>query len=149
VGDAAAAPRIADVLRLLGCERALVVHGDSLDELPLDGSGVLYDVAPGGVTRREVDAAGLGLGPAPTSALAGGSPQENAQLVERVLAGEPGPCRDVVLLNAGAALLVARRGLDLAEGIAVAASTIDSGRASALLARLRAARRSVREGSPA
>src|SRR5438552_8532930 len=56
VGDATAAPRLAEVLRLLGTERAFVVHGDGLDQLPLDGTGVLYDVTPDEVARREVDA---------------------------------------------------------------------------------------------
>ena len=107
VADAVAAPRLAEVLRSLGAERAFVVHGDGVDELPLDGSGVLYDVTPGGVERREIDAGGFGLAAAPTSALAGGSPAENARLTEAVLDGEPGPRRDVVLLNAGAALLAA------------------------------------------
>ncbi|HEX8940613.1 MAG TPA: anthranilate phosphoribosyltransferase [Candidatus Limnocylindrales bacterium] len=137
VGDAAAAPRLAAVLQLLGTERAFVVHGAGLDELPLDGSGVLYDVSPAGVERRDVRAADLGLGPAPTAALAGGAPAENAALVEAVLAGERGPRRDVVLLNAAAALVVAARVPDLRDGVDLAAATIDDGRAAALLARLR------------
>ena len=83
VGDAAAAPRIAEVLRLLGTERAFVVHGDGLDELPLDGTGVLYDVTADEVARREIDARALGLSRASTSALAGGDPATNATLLER------------------------------------------------------------------
>ncbi len=152
VGDPAAAPRIAEVLRLLGAERALVVHGDGLDELPLDGSGVVYDVTPDGVERREVVAAALGLAVAPNAALAGGSPEENAAIVAAVLDGEAGPRRDVVLLNAAAALVAAGRVAGLGEGIAAAATAIDDGAASALLARLRAARRTHEqslEASPA
>ena len=140
VGDAVAAPRLAEVLRLLGAERASSSTATAVDELPLDGSGVLYDVTPTGVERREVVAADLGLISAPTSDLAGGSPEDNAALVEAVLAGERGPRRDVVLLNAAAALLAAGRAKDLGQGIAAAASTIDSGHATGLLARLRAAR---------
>jgi anthranilate phosphoribosyltransferase len=140
VGDPAAAPRLAEVLRLLGAERALVVHGAGLDELPLDGSGVLYDVTPGGVTRREVVAADLGLAAAPTSALAGGSPAENAATIEAILSGGSGPGRDVVLLNAAAAFLAAGRAADLRDGIAMAAEAIDSGAATRLLERLRAAK---------
>jgi anthranilate phosphoribosyltransferase len=79
----------------------------------------------------------LGLTASPLSALAGGTPAENAAQVESVLAGEPGPRRDVVLLNAAAALLVAGRVDTLADGIPLAAATIDSGAATALLARLR------------
>ena len=141
VGDAAAAPKLAEVLRLLGTERSLVVHGAGVDELPLDGSGVIHDVTPDGVERREVDVAALGLAPAEPARLAGGSSAENAALVDAVLAGtERGPRRDVVLLNAGAALIAAGRAMDLAGGIAQARDVLDSGAASRLVARLRAER---------
>jgi anthranilate phosphoribosyltransferase len=140
VGDPSVAPRLAEVLRLLGTQRSFIVHGAGIDELPLDGTGVLYDVTPGGVKRRPVVASQLGLTAAPLAALAGGSPAENAALVESVLAGEPGPRRDVVLLNAAAALLVAGRVEALADGIPLAAATIDSGAATALLARLQSAK---------
>src|SRR5687767_13380273 len=105
VGDGAAAPRLAEVLLRLGVERAFVVHGDGLDELPLDGSGVLYDVTRDRIERHEIDAAAVGLARAQMSDLAGGDPGENARLTEAVLAGDTGPRRDVVLLNAGAALV--------------------------------------------
>jgi anthranilate phosphoribosyltransferase len=140
VGDPAAAPKMAEVLRLLGSVRALVVHGAGMDELPLDGSGVLYDVTPAGVTRRTVVAAELGLTPAPLSALTGGAPAVNAALVEAVLDGKAGPHRDVVLLNAAAAFVAAGRADDLGAGIALAAQMIDTGAAAAQLARLRAAK---------
>ncbi len=137
-GDPAAAPKLAEVLRLLGDERAFVVHGAGVDELPLDGTGVLYDVSADGVERREVVAAALGLRPVPTSALAGGTPTENARLVEGVLEGDDGVRRDVVLLNAGAAFVVAGRVATIEEGITLAADTIDTGAARSLLERLRA-----------
>jgi anthranilate phosphoribosyltransferase len=138
VGDPAAAPRVAEVLRALGAERALVVHGDGLDELPLDGSGVIHDVTPAGVERRTIDPVAVGLGPAPTAALAGGTPAENAALVEGVVTGaDRGPRRDVVLLNAAAAFVAAGRSPDLADGVALAAATIDAGGVARLLARLR------------
>jgi len=140
VGDPTAAPKLAEVLRLLGSEHAVVVHGSGVDELPLDGSGVLYDVTPAGVTRHEVVAADLGLAPAPLAALSGGTPTENAAYVEEVLAGRAGPRRDVVLLNAAAAFLAAGRGTGLGEGIAIAATAIDTGAAASLLERLRAAK---------
>ena len=140
VGDAAAAPRLAEVLRLLGAERALVVHGDGLDELPLDGTGVLYDVTPEGVVRLEIGPEPFGLGRATIAELAGGSPQENAALAEGVLAGETGPRRDVVLLNAGAAFLAAGRVPSIEDGIALAVATIDGGGATVLLESLRAER---------
>jgi len=143
VGDEAVAPRLAEVLRLLGAERAFVVHGAGVDELPLDGSGVLYDVTPDGVERREIDARTLGLAAAGLDALAGGSPGENARLVEAVLRGESGARRDVVVLNAAAALMAAGRVDDLPAGLELAALTIDSGLAGALLGRLRAEKRTA------
>jgi anthranilate phosphoribosyltransferase len=117
------------------------VHGAGVDELPLDGTGVLYDVAPTGITRHEVVAASYGLAPAPTAALAGGTPDENAAIVERVLAGEPGPRLDVVLLNAGATFAVAARTASIGDGIDLARATVASGAATALLDRLRGAKR--------
>jgi anthranilate phosphoribosyltransferase len=140
VGDPAAAPKMAEVLRLLGTEHSLVVHGNGLDELPLDGSGVLYDVTPAGVARSEVVAAELGLTPAPLSALAGGTREENAAILEAVLAGEAGARRDVVLLNAAAAFVAAGRAASLGDGIPLAVQMIDTGAATAQLARLRAAK---------
>jgi len=140
VGDPAAAPKIAEVLHMLGAERAVVVHGAGLDELPLDGTGVLYYVTPAGVTRHEVVATEFGLMAAPISALAGGTASENAALIEGVFSGELGPRRDVILLNAAAAFLVAGRAARLADGVNLAAVTIDAGLPRDLLARLRAAK---------
>jgi len=140
VGDTAAAPRIAEVAQVLGTERTLVVHGAGVDELPLDGSGVLYDVTPGGIAVRPVRAADLGLLVVATAALAGGTAADNAATVERVFAGDRSPHRDVVVLNAAAGLLVAGRVASLADGVAVAAGTIDDGAPARLVERLRAAR---------
>jgi len=155
VADPAAAPRIAAVLHLLGVDRALVVGGDGIDELPLDGSGVIHDVTPEGIERRTVDTVALGLTKATAAKLAGGSPADNARIVESVLRGEPGARRDVVLLNAAAGLVAAGRVADLAEGIDLAALTIDAGLATELLEGLRAERRTAEaaraaaEGAPA
>jgi len=114
------------------------VHGAGVDELPLDGSGVIHDVSPAGVTRSEVDPAALGLAVAPLSALAGGTADENATLLEGILAGtDRGPRRDVVLLNAAAAFVAAGRAPDLGAGVALAAATIDDGSATQILVRLR------------
>ena len=146
VADLAAAPRIAAVLQLLGAERALVVGGDGIDELPLDGSGVIHDVTPSGIERRVVDTVALGLVRAGASKLAGGSPAQNATIVEAVLRGEPGARRDVVLLNAAAGLVAAGRVADLAGGIDLAALTIDAGLATELLGRLRSERREAEAG---
>ncbi|HEU0243349.1 MAG TPA: anthranilate phosphoribosyltransferase [Candidatus Limnocylindrales bacterium] len=140
VGVADLAPRIADVVARLGTERTFVIHGAGVDELPLDDTGVLYHVGPEGVVRHEIKASALGFKTASTAKLAGGTAQENARLVEGVLRGEPGVRRDVVLLNAGAALLVAGVVEQLEEGIEKAAFIVDAGLASELLAALRAER---------
>ena len=122
VPDAEAAPRVAAALLELGTERAFVVHGDRLDELPLDGSGFIYDVSPAGIAWRQVGHEDHGLAQAPTDALRGGSPDANAALIRAILEGrEHGPAHDVVALNAGASLVVAGRADDLREGVALAA----------------------------
>ncbi len=140
VGDAATAAKIAEVVGRLGTERTFIIHGAGIDELPLDDSGVLYHVGPDGIDRREVAASALGLRVTPTSRLAGGTPDENARTIEAILRGEPGAKRDVVVLNAGAALLVAGMADTLEAGIERAALTIDAGLASELLVALRSER---------
>lgn len=140
VGDARAAGRFAEVVQRLGTERTFVIHGDGVDELPLDDSGVLYRVGPEGIRQETVSASALGLTVAPTSRLGGGSAEENARAIEGVLRGEPGTRRDVVLLNAAAGLLVAGVVDDLEGGIDRAALTIDAGLATDLLRALRAER---------
>jgi anthranilate phosphoribosyltransferase len=141
VPDQAVAAKLAAVLARLGVDRAFVVGGDGIDELPLDGTGVIHDVTPDGIAIRGVDAVALGLTKASNAKLAGGSPDDNARIVETILRGEPGARRDVVLLNAGAALVVAGVVDELAAGIERAALTIDAGLAAELLERLRAERR--------
>jgi len=141
VADASTAARIADVARALGTERTFVVHGAGVDELPLDGTGILHEVTSRGVVIRGVDTRSLGLEAAETSALAGGTAVENAGIIERIFAGEAGPRRDVVLLNAAAAFVVAGRSPDLGDGIRVARETLDAGHPAALVERLRAGRR--------
>jgi anthranilate phosphoribosyltransferase len=141
VADPAVAMRIAEVAARLGTERTFVIHGHGIDELPLDDTGVLLHVGPEGIVRHEIRASALGLTVAPTKRLAGGTPEDNARLVEGVLRGEPGARRDVVLLNAGAALLVAGAVETLEAGIERAALTIDAGLGMETLTRLREERR--------
>jgi anthranilate phosphoribosyltransferase len=143
VADPAAVPRLAAVLHRLGVERAFVVGGEGLDELPLDGTGTIHDVTPDGIAVRQVDAAALGLTRATSARLAGGTPAANARIVEAVLRGEPGARRDVVVLNAAAALVVAGVAPTLEDGIERAALTIDAGLGTELLERLRAERRAA------
>lgn len=140
VGDESIAERIAQVAALLGTDRTMVVHGERVDELPLDGSAKVHDVFTGATISFSIDLDALGLRRAPTSALAGGTAAENAAILESIFAGETGPRRDVVLLNAGAALVVAGVAAGFGEGIATAAAAIDSGLPRDLLDALRAER---------
>jgi anthranilate phosphoribosyltransferase len=128
---------LAQVLQRLGTERAWVVHGAAgLDELALDGPSLVADVRPDRIDVREVHAVDADLPPASIESLRVTSADDAAARLRAVLAGEPGPARDIVCLNAGAALVVADVAADLADGVARAAATIDSGTADALLARL-------------
>jgi anthranilate phosphoribosyltransferase len=140
IGDATAAPRIAEVAQRLGTERTFVIHGAGIDELPLDDSGVLYHVGSDAIERHDIPASKLGLRVTPTARLAGGTPEENARTIEAIFRGESGAKRDVVLLNAGAAFLVAGDVENLEGGIERAALTIDAGMVTDLLSRLRAER---------
>jgi anthranilate phosphoribosyltransferase len=140
VGDAKAAPRIAEVAQRLGTERTLVVCGTGVDELPLDGSGVILDVTPAGIHESTIDPGAVGLRAAATSDLGGGTADDNAALTVTILEGHGEARRDVVLLNAGAAFLAAGRVDAIADGIALAAETIDGGAARQLLERMREAK---------
>ena len=131
VADARLVDLIAGALSRLDTVRAIVVHGaDGSDELSLAGPNHAVLVEDGMTRELVIDAVELGLARAPLDALTGGDAQLNAAITVSVLGGEPGPARDVVLLNAGAALFVAGRAADVAEGVALAAASIDTGRAA-------------------
>jgi anthranilate phosphoribosyltransferase len=131
VADPRLVPLIAGALSRLETRRAIVVHGaDGSDELSLAGPNHALLVEQGRVSELVIDAAEHGLARASLDALAGGDAQLNSAIALSVLGGEPGAPRDVVLLNAGAALFVAGRVADVGEGIEAAADAIDSGRAA-------------------
>jgi len=128
---------MAEALLALGAERAWVVHGAGrLDELALAGDSVVAEVASGCIRQLSVSAASAGVAAAPTSALAVGSVPEAAACLSGVLAGERGPARDVVCLNAAAALVVAEKAADLRAGVALAARALDGGAAAGVLDRV-------------
>jgi len=128
---------VAHVLVRLGTERAWVVHGaGGLDELSLEGESVVAEVAGESIRLHTVTAAEAGLASAPLTTLRIASVADAAERLRAVLAGERGPGRDVVCLNAAAALVVAGRAADVREGTVLAAAAIDRGRVSALLERL-------------
>lgn len=130
---------VAQVLQRLGVERAVVVHGGGgLDELSLDGMNKASILKDGKITNLTFRAVDLGLTSAPTEALRGDGPVENARILEDILKGiEQGPKLAVVLLNTGAALLAADLVTDLKEGIALAQKLINDGKAYAKLEQLR------------
>lgn len=137
VADAALVEPIAHVLRALGAERAWVVHGSGgLDEIALAGPTEVAELHGGAVRRFTVQPSDVGLATAPVTALVVDGPAASAACIRDVLAGVPGPARDVVCLNAGAMLVVAGVAADLAAGVARAQQAIDDGAARALLARL-------------
>jgi anthranilate phosphoribosyltransferase len=128
---------IAEALAGLGCERALVVSAaDGVDEISISAETRVIEVDGGRTEEWFARPEDLGLEPADLQEIAGAEPGENAATVRAVLEGRPGPARDVVLLNAGAAVLVGGRASDLPEGIARAREAIDSRAASDVLDRL-------------
>jgi anthranilate phosphoribosyltransferase len=132
-------PFVARCLQRLGTKRAWVVHGSGLDELTLAGPTTVTEVDSERVRTFTVTPEDAGLKTASLEALRGGDPQANAAIAREVLSGARGPKRDVVLLNAAAALVVAGRAKDLKEGVRQAAGAIDDGRAVRVLDRIREA----------
>jgi anthranilate phosphoribosyltransferase len=127
---------VAEVLGKLGSERAWVVHGDGFDELTTTGTTEVAELRDGKVSTFAVTPEDAGLPRARRDDLKGADPATNAARMVDLLDGRSGPLRDVVLLNAAAALIVAGRARDLRDGVAQAAKAIDSGAAKRVLERL-------------
>lgn len=126
--------KLAQALLQLGLKRALVVHGwDGLDEITISGPTKVAEVRDGKVTSYEISPEQFGLQRAPLSALEGGDAQVNAAIIRAILDGERSPKRDVVLLNAAAALVAAGQAETMGAAIPVAAYAIDSGQAKGRL----------------
>jgi anthranilate phosphoribosyltransferase len=122
--------KLAQALKMLGLNRALVVHGaDGLDEISISGPTKIGEVRGEWVRTYEVTPEQFGLKKAPLSAITGGDLQANAAIVHQILEGEKSARRDVVLMNAGAALVAAGRADSLADAMPLAAESIDSGAA--------------------
>jgi anthranilate phosphoribosyltransferase len=139
-------PLMAETLRTLGTRRAWVVRGeDGLDEVSPTTATRVTELVDGVVRERVVTPADFGLPASPPGALTGGDAPANARVLESILRGEPHPARDAVIMNAAAALVVAR-GVDPKEGAADAARALSNGLAHAALERWRAAARRARAG---
>jgi anthranilate phosphoribosyltransferase len=127
---------MAEVLGRLGSERAWIVHGsDGMDELTTTGVSYVAELKDGKVSTFEISPEDAGIPRASIDNLKGGDPEYNAAAVNALLGGETGPYRDIVLLNAGAALLIAGKVDNLKDGAAMAARAIDDGMAKDTLAK--------------
>jgi len=132
-------PTIASVLAQLGARRAFVVHGaGGIDELSPVGPNLVHEVVDGATHARTIDPQELGIDRCEVADLVGGTPDENAAAIRRVFAGERGPKRDAVLLNAAGAVAAAGHAADLREGLELARGVVDSGAAAARLEELAA-----------
>lgn len=137
VCEPAMADTVAGVLQINGAERAMVVHGaDGLDELTTTGKSTVIQVEPDFLRQYEVRPRELGLEQATSADLRGGDSAENATLARRILDGERGPRRDLILLNAAAGIVVAGLASDLVEGLDRAEKSVDSGAAASALENL-------------
>jgi anthranilate phosphoribosyltransferase len=130
---------MAETLGALGADRAWVVHGaDGTDEVSIVGETFVVELRDGELRDFSVHPEDAGLAPHPLDAVLGGSPADNAKALRGLLAGEPSPYRDAVLLNAAAALVIAGRAADLRAGVALGRESLDSGAARARAERLAA-----------
>ncbi|MEX2588273.1 MAG: anthranilate phosphoribosyltransferase [Actinomycetota bacterium] len=137
ISDLNMAPKMVEVLKILGSERVLAFRGhDGLDELSTAAPSDLWELVDGQITQSVIDPLELGIRRAPSSALEGGTAEENARVVKQVLDGGTGPDRDVVVLNAAAAVVAAGIAHDLPAALLVAAESVDSGKARRALEQL-------------
>lgn len=135
--DASLTEKLAGVLKELGCIHALVVHGmDGLDELSTIGETKVSELKNGQIKTYYITPADCGLRKASPEKLAGGTPAENATTIRSILTGEAGPGRDIVILNAAAAIYVGGVAKDLKEGMTMAERSIDTGKAFEKLQKL-------------
>ncbi|HYZ86668.1 MAG TPA: anthranilate phosphoribosyltransferase [Bryobacteraceae bacterium] len=135
---------LAKSLASLGLQRGFVVHGfDGLDEISISGETLLFEIQRGAIADRTVTPADFGVNAAPLSEIRGGERKENAEIALSILSGERGPKRDIVLMNAAAALVAAGKATNFYDAMALAAESIDSGAAKAKLRELAQASHSV------
>jgi len=122
--------KLAEALSRLGLHRAMVVHGsDGLDEITITGPTRVAEVLEGKVRTFEIDPEEFGIARASLETIAGGDAAENARMIREILSGKKSPRRDVVQLNAAAALVVAGKTEQMSEGMKAAGESIDSGAA--------------------
>jgi anthranilate phosphoribosyltransferase len=136
--SAHAAELIAGALAALGLRRGFVVHGsDGMDEITTTGSTLVFEIREGNVERRTLEPADFGIRAAQPAELEGGDPSRHLEIATAVLAGERGAARDIVLVNAAAALVAAGKVETFLEGVAMAMVSLDSGAARQKVEQLR------------
>lgn len=137
VYSAALVDKLARALQMLGLKRALVVHGkDGLDEITITGPTHIAEVRNGDIRAYDISPEEFGLRSAPIAEIQGGDTKANAEIIRKIVSGEKSPRRDVVLLNAAAALVVAGRADSIASAMPIAAESLDSGAAREKLEKL-------------
>ena len=137
VADAQLLDRIADVLKRLGATRAMVVHGQGMDEISILGKTSIIELREGRITRSELDPADYGISEASIDTLESGDAIANAAMVRDILTGkDKGPRRDIVVLNAAAAIIVAERADSFEQAVPLAQASIDEGKAHHCLEKL-------------
>ncbi len=149
VSDAGYLETMAGALELLGTQHALLVSSaDGFDELSVSAPTHVFEVTPLGIAGYEVTPEEVGLTRVPAEAIPGGDPARNADITRRILGGEPGPARDLALLNGGAAIYAGGGARSLVDGVRSAERAIDSGAAAQALERFVAATRRLGPMSP-
>ena len=134
VADESLGEKIVTVLGILGSKKALVVNSeDGLDEISICADTNIWELSDGNISRYKISPEDLGITRLPIDSIKVHTMDENLYALNSVLSGEEGPYRDIVLVNAGAALLIGEKVLTLSEGVAMAAESIDSGSAKAIL----------------
>jgi anthranilate phosphoribosyltransferase len=130
VPEKALTEKMATVLKMLGCQHALVVHGeDGLDEITITGKTFISELKKGVIKNYEISPEDFGLTKAKPDSLKGGTAKENADLLRSILAGKKGAQRDIVLINAAAALIAGDKAITFKDGVATAGTAIDNGKA--------------------
>jgi len=134
IADPSLGLKMAEVLKRLGCLHALIVHGnDGLDEISISGPSQIWELKSGEIYEYTIAPEDFGIQQASSDEIRGGVAEENVEVMHKVLSGEHGPKRDIVLLNAAAAITAGNQADSLAEGLIIAQESIDSGRASSKL----------------
>ena len=146
VHDASIMPFVAETMKVIGVEHAMIVHGcDHTDEITISGETSVVELKNGTISSYTVHPRDFGLETAPLEAIKGDSPADNVRIIEAVFQGQTGPVRDVILMNAAATIYVGQRAANLQDAFELAKTAIDSGAVVRLIEQLRQVRHQTRE----